>query len=73
LRSEDGTAPKATVLKVLELKGVTITDQVGGFDDMKVFEKGNVVESHRLPDPVGKKMLHYLARVFEVPIHLFYE
>ncbi len=39
---------------------------------MKVFEKGTIVEAHRLPDPVGRKLIHYLARTFDVPIHLFY-
>ena len=73
MRSDDGTASKQDVIKVLETNGVEVSPQDGGFDGMVVLEKGGTVEARRLPDRPGKKLLHYIARKYEIPIYKFYE
>jgi len=37
-----------------------------------VIAKGEDLEVRALSDPIKRKMIRYLARKFEVPIHLFY-
>ena len=39
---------------------------------MMVLEKGDRIEDRRIPNPVGRRLLHYFQRHFDVPIHYFY-
>jgi hypothetical protein len=70
---DDGCVDRAIVLSVLRASGVSVSkcssDPTG---EMVTLAKGDRIEDQKLPDPVGRHMLHYLDYHFGVPIHHFY-
>ena len=69
---EEGNVHRETVIKVLRLQGVGVSKQVDGPSNMFVLAKGERLEALELPQAVGRQMIHYLARHYDVPIHYFY-
>jgi hypothetical protein len=70
--SESGEVDRDVVIAVLRQNGVDVHGQDDGPEDMLVLAKGNKVEGQRLPKMVSRKMLHYLARKYDIYIHHFY-
>ena len=70
--TDTGKVYKKTVVDVLRAHGVGVSMQDGATDGSMVLAKGEVVETRIIPDEVGKKLLHYFERRFEVPLHHFY-
>jgi hypothetical protein len=67
---EDGDVRCETVIQVLQAHGVSVSRQKDS--DMVIIAKGDVVDVRRLDSLVGRRMLHYLQRKFDIPIHHFY-
>ena len=65
---ESGEVDRETALQVLRNGGVGVSI-VG---DKYTLSKGEVIETHNLQDPLSRRMVHYLSRTFDVPVHLFY-
>lgn len=61
---------RETVLDVLRQFSVFVVD-LGG-EKFSLARESAEPEIHRLPDMLGRKMVGYLARKFEVPIQLFW-
>jgi hypothetical protein len=53
-------------------KGVDVNPHPSTEDEMLTFSRGEIVVSMRLPEECKKKLINYLARQFDIPIHLFY-
>jgi hypothetical protein len=70
--SETGEISFADAIKVLEKNNVSVSKEENGSADMYVLAKGDVVKVERLTDPVSRKMVHYLARIFDIGVHEFY-
>jgi hypothetical protein len=65
---------RATVIDVLRRHGVEVSCDDSGLDNtgmVSLFKDGEV-DARRLPSEVSRRVLHYLARRFGVPIHHFY-
>jgi hypothetical protein len=45
---------------------------VTGNPEMTVLTKGNVLKAYQFPDRINRPMVHALHRLFEIPIHHFY-
>lgn len=72
MQSYDGTVPRDYVIRILQESGVSVSPQKGASNGEMVLAKGDVLEVRSLPNPISRKMTHYLARKFDVAIHLFY-
>jgi hypothetical protein len=69
---DTGKVCKKTVIEVLRCHGVDVSPQEDSDDGTMILAKGDVLETRVIPDEVGKKLLHYLERTFQVPIYHFY-
>ena len=69
--NDTGRVCKKTVIEVLRAHGVDVSVQ-GSTDGTMILAKGEVLETRVIPDEVGKKLLHYFERTFNVPLHHFY-
>lgn len=70
---DEGYVDRATVIKVLRAHGVEaslmpLKDQ----PDMMLLVKGDIIISQKMPPALARKMIQYLARKFNVPVHHFY-
>lgn len=61
--------PRVTVLRVLRECGVDVVERGG---EEVSLAKGSTFETQVLPKNVSKRMLHYLHRRYDVPIHYFF-
>ena len=72
MQSLDGTVSREYAIRILTDSGVSVSPQKGSNNDELVLAKSGYLEVRVLPDPISRKMIHYLSRKFEVSIHLFY-
>jgi hypothetical protein len=65
---------RATVIDILQRHGVEVSCDEGGPSGpgMMILIKGDKIDSRKMPDEVSRPVLHYLARLFNIPIHHFY-
>jgi hypothetical protein len=65
---------RATVIDVLQRHGVEVSCDDGGpaGPGMMILIKGEKIDSRKLPTEVSRPVLRYLARLFDIPIHHFY-
>ncbi|PYT49516.1 MAG: hypothetical protein DMG44_10650 [Acidobacteria bacterium] len=70
--NESGEVDREIVIAVLRTHSVEVHGQDEGPADMLVLAKGNRIEGQRLPNPVSRKMISYLARQYGIPIEKFY-
>lgn len=66
------TVIRSTVIDVLRLSGVEVQEEEDGPPGMMILAKGDYIETRDIPADCGTKLLHYLARKFDVPIHHFF-
>ena len=69
---ETGIIKREIALYVLRAHGVGAIAQEDSLPDMLVLVKGDILEARRIPEYLGRQLLHYLARKFDIPIHHFY-
>ena len=69
---ETGILKREIAIYVLRAHGVGVIAQQDSLPDMLVLAKGDVLEARRLPEYLGRQLIHYLARKFDIPIHHFY-
>lgn len=67
--TNSGEVDLKTVIEVLRNNRVAVTAQKDG---TFIIEKDETIEVHNLKPQVSKRMLQYLKRKFDVPIHHFY-
>ena len=71
--SDPGDVDRAVVIEVLKAQHVSVSvcqdDPTG---KTLTIAKGDRIESQKLPNRVGRKMLHYLEFHYGVPIHYFF-
>jgi hypothetical protein len=70
--SDTGKVVRKTVIEVLRAYGVEVSPQESAPNGMMTLSQGDVLDSRIIPEEVGKKMLHYLERKFQIPLHHFY-
>ena len=70
--SETGEISFADAIAVMEKNGVSVSKEENGTADMYVLAKGEIVKVERLTDPISRRMVHYLARTFNIGVHEFY-
>jgi hypothetical protein len=65
---------RATVIDILLRHGVEVSCDNGGpgGTEMVILVKGEKLDSRKLPVEVSRPVLRYLARLFDIPIHHFY-
>jgi hypothetical protein len=68
---ETGEVDRSTVLTVLPHYKVEVS-QDPGTPDCFLLIKGELVASYSLPAMVGRRLLQYFKRTFDIPIHHFY-
>jgi len=69
-QSIDGTVGREYVLRILQENGVSVAPNSESGE--LVLTKDNIIDSRKLPEIVGRRLVHYLSRRFKVHIHLFY-
>lgn len=67
----EDTVPFSHVLIVLQAARVRII-AVDPLIRRYILSKGSTLEEQTFTDPVGKRVLHYLARHFDIPVHFFW-
>ena len=71
--SDPGEVDRAVVIEVLKAQRVSVSvcqdDPTG---KTLTIAKGDRIESQKLPNRVGRRMLHYLEFHYGVPIHYFF-
>jgi hypothetical protein len=73
--SDDGSVSRKTVLKVLQLNGVDISEIDDGQSTFFKFAKANDPSTLRaipLPEIVNRRMVRNFSRWYNVAIHYFY-
>jgi len=70
--ADTGEVSRTIVLEVLSNNGVKVTPKKGDRSGMLVLEKGGRIEDRRIPERVGRRLLQYFQRQFDIPIHHFY-
>jgi hypothetical protein len=65
----DSTVNRTVVITVLRRFGVGVSLESDG---KVLLARQGRIEATIMPDWVGKRMLHYLARRYEIPIHFFW-
>lgn len=75
--ADEGSVPRATVLEVLKAHGIDLAENATENPFPTVTAAAGVdpkgtLQVHALPDVLDRRMLHYLARKYSVPIHHFY-
>jgi hypothetical protein len=68
---EEGTVDRATVVKVLTSNGVAVSKSKHNAKCL-IIEGNGRVESQEFGERISRKMLQYLARHYNIPIHFFY-
>ncbi len=68
---ETGEVDRETVIMVLRRNGVGVSDDPDNPGSV-VLIKGNIVESKPLPKWVGRRLLQYFQRTYQIHIHYFY-
>jgi hypothetical protein len=68
---EAGEVDRDTVILVLRRNGVGVSDDADNPGSV-ILIKGTTVESKPLPNPVGRRLVQYLKRTYDIPIHFFY-
>lgn len=63
-----GAVPRHDVLSVLRNSGVSVAED----GDMVTLYMDEVLEAHRLPASIPRRLVHRFARLFGIPIHHFY-
>jgi len=65
---------RATVIDVLQRHGVEVSCDDGGpaAPGMMILIKADKIDSRKLSGEVSRPVLYYLARLFSIPIHHFY-
>jgi hypothetical protein len=65
---------RATVIDVLQRHGVEVSCDDGGpgGSGMVILIKDGKLNARVLPSEVSRPVLRYLARLFDIPIHHFY-
>jgi hypothetical protein len=63
-----GSIPRPTVIDVLIKNDVSVAVKGSDF----VLSKGDILEVHKLPDPLHRRMIGRLANRFGIPVHKFY-
>jgi hypothetical protein len=66
----EGGVTREIVLDVLRQFGAFIVHL--GQERYSLAKDGGEPEIHRLPDTLGRKLIGYLSRKFEVPVQLFW-
>jgi hypothetical protein len=63
-----------TIIDVLQRHGVEVScdDDGPAGPGMMILIKGDKIDSRKLPSEVSRPVLRYLARLFDIPIHHFY-
>lgn len=67
----DGVVGLSEVVEVLRRHGVAVYPQEPGSSEL-VLKKGDLMEVHEFPPSVNRRILHYLKRKFDIPIHHFF-
>jgi len=65
---EPGSVKKDVALEVLVAHGVSVVHK----GNKVILSKGNVIEVQLFPARLHRRMLHRLARRFDIPIYHFY-
>lgn len=69
----DGEVPLRIVELVLQAHGVSVSrGRLDGLESTTTMARDDIVVATVLPDPVSRRMLHFLKRKFNIPIHHFY-
>lgn len=63
-----GTVKKSVALKVLRNNGASVIDE----GDRTIINKGDITEVYYFPSLLNRRMVHTLARKYNVSIHFFY-
>jgi hypothetical protein len=65
---------RATVIDILQRHNVDVSCDDGGpaGPGMMILIKGDKIDSRKMPSEVSRPVLYYLARLFDIPIHHFY-
>ena len=65
---------RATVIDVLQRHGIEVSCNDGGPGgaEMVILVNEGILDARKLPSEVSRPVLRYLARLFGVPIHHFY-
>jgi len=66
------SAAPDTVFRVLRRHNVIVLAQVDGLPGMLVFSRDGVIDVRRKPERFRKKILHHLARKFDIPVFEFW-
>lgn len=70
---DDGTVDRATVIKVLRAHAVEASLLPGQkHQDEMLLVKAEIIDVRTLPPRCGRRLLQYLSRTFNIPIHHFY-
>jgi len=72
MQSEDGIVLREFLIRVLIENGVTVTPHQGSTTGHLVLGKGDVLDVRQIPEEVHRRMVHALARKFDIAKHLFY-
>jgi hypothetical protein len=69
---DPGYVKRSIVIDVLLRNGVAVSVDPTGGPEMMVLIKGDKVDARRIPEEVPRRVLQYLKRHFNIPIHHFY-
>ena len=72
MQSEDGTVGREFLLRVLTEGRVSVTQQKESESGTLVLAKDGILDVRVFEERVGRRIVHTLARKFDIPIHLFY-
>lgn len=72
--ADDGSIPTKTAVDVLRAHGigVCIRQATDDSDEQTLMVKDLVVDAQTFPLAVNRRMVHRIARKFDIPIHYFY-
>lgn len=71
VRQETGEVDKETILVVLRFHNVDISPDPENEGAM-LLVRGDIVDSIMIPEWVGRRLVQYLKRTFDIPVHHFY-
>ncbi len=68
---ESGEVDRETIFVVLRFHKVEISPDPNNKGAM-LLVRGDIVESKMIPEAVGRRLVQYLKRRFDIPVHHFY-
>jgi hypothetical protein len=68
---ETGEVDRETIFVVLRFHKVEISPDPKNLGAM-LLVRGDIVESKMIPEAVGRRLVQYLKRRFDIPVHHFY-